>query len=284
MARPLRIEYPGAVYHVISRGNARQDIFRDDRDRRHFLKTLSRAVQDYNFLFHAYCLMNNHYHLLVETPDANLSVGMRQINGPYTQFFNRRHETVGHLFQGRYKAILVEKERYLMELCRYVVLNPVRGGRVQLPAEWKWSSYQATAGKTKVPDFLETDWILSFFSREDRTLAQNKYERFVLRGMEQGDALRAAMKRNTILGSSDFIERFQEALKEKTSVTEIPRKERFQARPSLENLFSTAGTRRQRNRLIRDAHVGHGYLMKEIADHLGIHYSTVSKALRVTKK
>src|SRR4030042_5793823 len=128
MARPLRIEFPGAVYHVTSRGNARQTIFIDDEDRGGFLDLLSIVVERFNWICHAYCLMGNHYHLLIETPDGNLSKGMRELNGIYTQHFNRRHGRVGHVFQGRFKAILVEKDSYLLELCRYIVLNPVRAG------------------------------------------------------------------------------------------------------------------------------------------------------------
>jgi REP element-mobilizing transposase RayT len=139
MARPLRIEYPGAVYHITSRGNAYQDVFLDDADRERFLEVLKQTVDRFNWLCHAYCLMMNHYHLLIETVDPTLSRGMRQLNGVYTQAFNRRHERVGHLFQGRYKAILVEKETYLLELSRYIVLNPVRAKMVKKPEEWEWS-------------------------------------------------------------------------------------------------------------------------------------------------
>ena len=130
MARALRIEYPDAVYHITSRGNARNEIFADDQDRDNFLTVLGVVVKRYNWLCHAYCLMDNHYHLMIETPDANLSRGMRQLNGVYTQKYNWRHSKTGHIFQGRYKSILVEKENYLLELCRYVVLNPVRANMV----------------------------------------------------------------------------------------------------------------------------------------------------------
>lgn len=154
MARPLRLEFPGAVYHVTSRGNSKQAIFLEEKDRKLFLEVLSSGVSRFNWLCHAYCLMENHYHLTIETLEGNLSRGMRQLNGVYTQIFNRRCKKVGHLFQGRYKAILVEKETYLLALCRYVVLNPVRAGWVSRPAEWKWSSYRATAGEVKRPHFL----------------------------------------------------------------------------------------------------------------------------------
>ena len=163
MARPLRMEYSGAVYHVTSRGNAGDNIYQDDKDRENFLSVLGTVVKKYHWLCHAYCLMDNHYHLMIETPEANLSTGMRQLNGVYTQRYNRRHGKRGHLFQGRYKAILVDKENYLHELCRYVVLNPVRAGIVDSPEEWKWSSYLETAGFRKPPDYLVVDWIAGIF-------------------------------------------------------------------------------------------------------------------------
>ncbi|MBM4341551.1 MAG: hypothetical protein FJ110_18655 [Deltaproteobacteria bacterium] len=134
MSRPLRIEFPGAVYHVTSRGNARQAIFIDDEDRGGFLDVLSMVVERFNWVCHSYCLMENHYHLLIETPDGNLSKGMRELNGVYTQGFNQRYKRVGHLFQGRYKAIMVEKDHHLLSLCRYVVLNPERAGLINSEA------------------------------------------------------------------------------------------------------------------------------------------------------
>lgn len=165
MSRPLRLEFPGAIYHVTSRGNARQAIVADDRDRSQWLTLLAHVVARYGWLCHAYCLMDNHYHLLIETPQPNLSLGMRQLNGRYTQAYNRRHARVGHLFQGRFTAILVEKEAHLLELCRYVVLNPVRANLVTHPRLWAWSSYRATVGETKAPVWLMTDWILSQFGQ-----------------------------------------------------------------------------------------------------------------------
>ena len=164
MARPLRIEFPGALYHLTSRGNARSDIFVDDLDRQKFLDILSSVVYKHRWICHGYCLMGNHYHLLIETPEGNLCRGMRQLNGVYTQAFNRRHGRVGHLLQGRYKSILVEKESYLLELCRYIVLNPVKAEMVNAPEDWAWSSYRATAGLTTAPEFLNTSWVLGQFA------------------------------------------------------------------------------------------------------------------------
>ena len=149
MARPLRIEFAGAVYHVTARGDGQEDIYLGDDDRRLFLEVLGEVCERFDWVVHAYCLMDNHYHLLVETPNANLAKGMRQLNGVYTQAFNRGHARVGHVFQGRYKAILVQKESYLLELARYIVLNPVRARMVRSAKDWPWSSYRSTAGQSE---------------------------------------------------------------------------------------------------------------------------------------
>ena len=161
MARPLRIEFVGGLYHVTSRGNARQDIYVDNHDRATFLDRADKTRTRYDWYVHAYCLTSNHYHLLIETGTPTLSKGMKLLNGVYTQSFNRRHRRVGHLFQGRYKAILVDKESYLLELARYIVLNPVRARMIRSATDWKWSSYRATAGLADKEPLLTTDWILS---------------------------------------------------------------------------------------------------------------------------
>ena len=163
MARPLRIEVAGGLYHITSRGNGREDIYLDDNDRALWLQVFGDVCERFNWICHAYCLMGNHYHIVVEIVEGNLSRGMRQLNGVYTQRFNRTHERVGHVFQGRYKSILVEKERYLLELSRYVVLNPVRAKIVHDPGEWPWSSYRAMLGEDACPRWLQRDWLLSQF-------------------------------------------------------------------------------------------------------------------------
>jgi putative transposase len=157
MSRPLRIEFAGALYHITARGNERRDVFFCDDDRFAFLKILEQVCDRLNWLCHAYCIMSNHYHLLIETLDGNLAKGMRQLNGVYTQYVNRTHGRVGHLFQGRYKGILVQKEAYLLELARYIVLNPIRAGMVRKVEKWPWSSYPATVGLVEKPGFLMTD-------------------------------------------------------------------------------------------------------------------------------
>jgi len=271
MARPLRIEYPGVVYHVTSRGNAYQDVFLDDTDREKFLEILEETAERFNWLCHAYCLMTNHYHLLIETVDPTLSRGMRQLNGVYTQAFNRRHDRVGHLFQGRYKAILVEKEAYLLELARYIVLNPVRAKMVEKAREWKWSSYRATAGLCEAPSFLTTAWILSQFA-DEKGKAQRLYRRFVAKRV--GRSPWEDLKGQIYLGSERFIASIP---KPKARVSEVPRRQRLLNRPSLKKIFAESKTRDEG---IFNAYRDYGYTMKEIAEHLGVHYATVSRRLR----
>ncbi|MEW6173319.1 MAG: transposase [Bacillota bacterium] len=277
MARPLRVEYPGAVYHITSRGNARDKIFADDQDRENFLSVLASVVKRYNWLCHAYCLMDNHYHLIVETLDANLSVGMRQLNGAYTQKYNRKHNKPGHVFQGRFKAILVDKENYLLELCRYVVLNPVRAKMVEEPKQWPWSSYGATAGLEPVPGYLSVDWILGLFSAK-RKVAQKRYQLFVKEGMHTASPW-DELQGQVLLGKEGFVEKFKDLLADKEKLKEIPRPQRYVGRPSLDKLFEGVDTKSGRDRNVYDAHIKYGYTLKEIADHLGIHYTTVSKAI-----
>jgi REP element-mobilizing transposase RayT len=205
MARPLRIEFDGALYHVTSRGNGKRDIFLDDTDRLIFLDTLEEVIKKFNWLSHAYCLMNNHYHLLVETPDGNISSGMRHLNGVYTQRFNKRHNKVGHLFQGRYKAILINKESHLLEVARYIVLNPVRAKLVEKPQFWKWSSFSATAYGEEHP-CVHVDWILSQFS-DDVKNAKRQYIKFVLAGVGE-DSIWKDVTSQILLGDEVFIEKF----------------------------------------------------------------------------
>ena len=271
MARPLRIEFPGAVYHVTSRGNARQDIAADDQDRSVFLTLLAHVIDRFGWRCHAYCLMDNHYHLLIETPRPNLSQGMRQLNGRYTQTSNRRHHRVGHLFQGRFTAILVEKDAHLLELCRYVVLNPVRAKMVTHPRLWRWSSYRATAGELAPPCWLTIDWTLTQFWSRQRE-AQTRYRQFVAEGRE-GPRPWEQLQGQIYLGSDEFIAQHQPD----RVIREIPRRQTQASRPSLRVLFAR---KQAPARLIRDAYRRHGYRLAEIADHLGVHYATVSRHLK----
>ncbi|MCP4991239.1 MAG: transposase [Colwellia sp.] len=165
MARPLRIEFDGAFYHVTSRGNARQNIYLNGSDYLLFLDTLTDVCKRYNWLIHAYCLMTNHYHLVVETPEGNLSLGMRQLNGVYTQRFNRKHGRVGHIFQGRFKSVLVDSDSYYITLIRYVIQNPLRANMVKQVGDYSWCSYNSIIGKCQAADWLQVDSLLKRFAQ-----------------------------------------------------------------------------------------------------------------------
>ena len=279
MARPLRIEYPGAVYHVTSRGNEKKPVYRDDQDRENFLSTLDKVNKRYHWLCHAYCLMDNHFHLLIETSDGNLSIGMRQLNGVYTQAFNKRHRRTGHLFQGRYKAILIQKDSHLLEVCRYVVLNPVRSCLVEGPGQWRWSSYGATAGQEKPPACLTTSWVLRQFSSKKRK-AETEYCRFVGLGIGK-ESVWARVKGQTILGEDDFVDSFTDYLGRHKDVPEIPKGQRYAARPALEKIFegSELSDRAKRDRRIQEAVEKFGYTQRAVADYLGFHFTYVSRIL-----
>jgi len=278
MARPLRIEFPGALYHVTTRGNARRAIFKSDSDRWRFLETLDDTTERHHWLVHAYCLMPNHYHLLVETPEGNLSAGMRRLNGVYTQKFNHRNQQIGHLFQGRFKAILVDKESYFLELCRYVVLNPVRAGLVDVPEDFAWSSYRALLGLAPSPECLVKETVLGYFGREGRR-AREAYRRFVRQGMGMKSPLEE-VQGQCLLGGEAFVERHLTHFQGAGEDREISRAQKTFGRPSLEDLFSEADTRPRRHRAIVDAHREHCYTQQAIARHLGVHYSTVSRIVK----
>ena len=235
MARPLRLEFPGAVYHITARGNAQQAIFDDDDDRQRFLHLLGREVLQQNWFCYAYCLMDNHYHLLLETPEANLSWGMRRLNGNYGQSYNLRHRQVGHLLQGRYKAILVERESHLMELCRYVVLNPVRASMATRVEKWPWSSYQATVGKVKSPDWLAVDSLLANFSQRKGT-ARNAYAKFVEEGIGKPSPWEK-LRGQIYLGSEKFMEMMQERV-DNEDLTNVSRAQRQPSRPEADAIIA----------------------------------------------
>lgn len=277
MARPLRIEYPGAVYHVTSRGNARAEIFLDDADRESFLDVLASVVERFAWRLYAYCLMGNHYHLLVETPDPNLSRGMRRLNGVYTQRFNRHHGRVGHVLQGRFNSIIVERERYLLELARYIALNPVRAGIVRSPGDWRWSSYRATAGLRPSPPWLAAAPLLHHFSARQEK-AWHGYRRFVDEGLGAPSPW-SALRGQILLGTDEFVREISPRLANLRISPETPRPQRLAARPGLDALLgdADADTRTRRNERILEAHLRHGYTLGQIARHLGLHYSTVSR-------
>ena len=205
MARSLRITYPGAFYHVTSRGNERKEVFKSKCDREKFLDYLESATERYQAVIHVFCLMDNHYHLLLETPSGNLPQIMRHINGAYTTYFNVKRERVGHLFQGRYKAILVDRDEYAKALSRYIHLNPVRAKIVNTPGEYEWSSYQFYIGKKKPPQWLYRHSILRYFG-DQLSIAQKGYRLFVTAATnEWNESPLNGVVSSTLLGSPDFI-------------------------------------------------------------------------------
>lgn len=278
MSRPLRIEYPGALYHVIARGNAKQDIFLTDHDRRRFLRWLQDTCKTHNLLCHAYCLMGNHYHLLLETLDANLAIAMRDLNGNYSQWFNAVHGRVGHLFQGRYKAFVIEKETYLLEVARYIVLNPVRAHLVKHPKEWKWSSYRATCGASTSPEWLRVDWLLTHFSKKKQE-AQQEYRQFVDEGSDARNPY-DDVSNGFLLGSPQFVSWIWEKTNGVEELKEYRREERIVGRPTLEEIFADATTKTKRNEGIVFARLRCGYLTTEIAKLVGIDRSVVGRISR----
>jgi REP element-mobilizing transposase RayT len=278
MSRPLRIQFPGGLYHVTARGNGRQPLFTDDTDHRRFLSVLGAVVIRYRLLCHAYCLMGNHYHLLLETPDANLSRAMRQLNGVYSQRFNRRHERPGHVLEGRFHARVVDRDGYLREVCRYIVLNPVRAGLVAHPSEWSWSSYRATAGEGTRPSFLTVDSVLSLAGTPDRSEAERQYQHFVEAGLTQPDSP-PEVSDSLFLGDAESLRQLRERIGTAPLLLEVPRSHRFALRPSLAEIFAAKPSRHDRDTRCVVAVREHGYTMTAVAQFLGVHYATVSRAL-----
>jgi putative transposase len=276
MSRPLRLEFPDALYHVTARGDRREAIFEDDDDRGAFLATLAEVVKRFNWLCYAYCLMDNHYHLLIQTPDSNLSKGMRQLNGVFTQISNRRHQRMGHLFQGRFKAILVDSDAYLLELARYIVLNPVRAGMKKKPENWPWSSYRASLGLVAAEEFLAIDGLLAQFAQR-RSTAQARYGQFVAEGMNAPSPWKE-VKGQVFLGSDDFVEKMQKHMaKHQRGDVQIPVSQRRAPAKTLAKIEESATSR---NEAIALAHGTGVYSYQQIAEHFGIHFTTVGRVVR----
>lgn len=275
MARPLRLEFPGALYHVTSRGNCSHPIYTAESDREDFIRILGEVCRRFNWLCYAYCLMDNHYHLLIETPDANLSKGMRQLNGVYTQRFNRVHAQVGHVFQGRYKAILVDKAPLLNEVARHIVLNPVRVGEVATAAEWVWSSYSATVGTTGRPTWLVTEPVLAGLGAEQGRELE-RYADYVADGLNQ-PSVWTHLRQQVYLGDTQFVERMQAFIDKDKVLDEIPLAQR---RPPAKPLHLYEQEASDRNEAIVLAYASGGYTLKEVGQYFNLHYSTVSGIVR----
>ncbi len=284
MARPLRIEYPGAYYHVTSRGNEQKDVFKSRWDREKFLTYLESATKRYGAVVHAFCLMSNHYHLLLETPEGNLSKIMRHINGAYTTYFNVKRKRAGHLFQGRYKAILVEADKYLMELSSYIHLNPVRVGIVEKPEQYQWSSYRSYTGHSE-PEWLRTGFILGCFAKKPAD-AQKKYRTFVedRLGKEYESPLTETFG-SSILGGADFIDEISALYLKGKEDENIPALRQFTRRPTPEEIMAEAKAAFVDEKLARRAsiHLCHkctGMRLREIGEHFNVRDTGISEASR----
>jgi len=286
MSRPLRIEFPGAVYHVTSRGDRREAIYLGDADRRNWLDVLGLGLERFDAQALAYCLMGNHYHVVLHTRQANLSLLMRHLNGVYTQDFNRRHCKVGHLFQGRFKAILVDRDAYLLEVCRYVELNPVRANMVSTAGEWDWSSYRAHVGLADAPDWLDTaglhGYLLGSAARTsaDHQRAAERYATLV----DAGRDVRlwdTGLRQQIYLGDAGFVERMQDLLTSvdtpgrQASLHEVPRQQRREP-VTLAQWLARSATRELALWL---AHTRSGMTMTAIARELGLSVSRVSRLI-----
>jgi REP element-mobilizing transposase RayT len=286
MTRPLRIEYPGAFYHITSSGNERRDIFKDEQDFEKFLTYLETATQRYGAVVHIYCLMSNHYHLLLETPMGNLSQVMRHINGAYTSYFNAKMQRAGHLLQGRYKAILIDADEYARELSRYIHLHPVRVGIAKRPEEYQWSSYQCYIGEQKIPKWLTVDFILGYFG-DKTTTAKDKYREFVntLIDKEDDDPLKKAVA-STILGGISFVNEIRDKyLKGKKIDRNLPALAELKRIPieeivnEVEVVFSEDKWL-QKKAAIYLCHRYSGRALREIGSYFDIGESAVSQASR----
>ena len=291
MTRPPRLEFPGAVYHLTARGDRREDIFLDDVDRLTFLDLLAKEVRQQHWRLYAYCLMSNHYHLLIETPEGKLVDGMRRLNGVYTQAFNRRHGRVGHVLQGRYKSILVDKDAYLLELVRYIVLNPVRAGMAQRVEDWPWSSYAITADKREAPDWLDAEWIVKQFGA-DPIAARSAYRRFVRAGVD-GASPWEALRGQVYLGEGKFLARMEKLAAEQDKQG-IPGSHRQPARPDAEAVLTAVAKafcvtpEQVQNRCHQRAFQAWVYLLRravnlnlrEVADKAGVSPGRISQIQR----
>ena len=270
MARPPRIEIAGAVYHVVARGNERRPVFADDIDRSRFLEVLRGAAERYRWKTLAYCLMGNHYHLLVRTEACTLARGMRHVNGVYAQWFNRRHDRVGHLWQGRYKAVLVQQDEHLLVAIRYVVRNPVRAGLTRRVEDWRWTSHHETVGAAR-PHVVAVDAVLSYFGA-DADGGRLHYVRVV------GDeADPPPSPHPLVVGDDAFVARHLAGVRPSPEHPQtLVRPSRAPLRELVAGPWDDAGLAR--------ANVVHGYSLRELAAYLGCGVTTVHRRVRGSER
>ncbi len=275
MARPIRLEFPNALYHVMSRGNGGESIFIDDPDRQQFLDLLAALIKYYDVICYAYCLMDNHYHLLIETPKGNLSQIMRGLNGRYTRFFNKTRQRMGHVFQGRYKAIIVQKDSYLLELSRYIILNPVRAGKVVAP-EVIAGPVILQLGLRACSEWLAVNNLLSFFYHQ-RKEAIHQYKAYVSQRINQ--PFSGKILQQVYLGDSTFISTVQKhiSLKQSDSIHITKRSKNSPKQPIGEIISKIEDRGKAMSAIYKTGH----YTMFEIAAYFNVHYSTVSRAIRL---
>lgn len=280
MARPLRIQAPDIIYHVTARGNARRAVFIDDEDRLRFLDLLARTCEVHAILCLAYCLMENHYHWLCRTTDANLSAAVRDLNGGYAQWWNRRHGTVGHVWQGRYFAQLVQENNYFRTAVAYILRNPVRAGLCATAADWRWSSYSASAGTSSPPPFLACKELWTLLGNHTRDAGQACVSALVGASSGEDSDDWPQKGESWLAGSGAFADRIRVsgAIVDHPEATQ---RDRFAGRPVMGDLFDGVKSRQDRDVRIRAARLQWHYSLSAIGRHLGMHYSTVSKIVGV---
>jgi REP-associated tyrosine transposase len=273
MARPLRIEFPGAIYHVTSRGNERRPIVRSNRDRLAFLHFLAIAAKRFNWSVTAWVLMTNHFHLVVQTCEANLSRGMHWFNSAYAGWYNHVHKRSGHLYQGRFKAFLIEKDAYLAEVLRYVVLNPVRAKMVARPEEYRWSSYRATAGLDEAPEWLDLDTALSMFG-PDRETSYTNYREFVFAKIESGECLWDQLINGMYLGTKRWAKKMRAMVESKPRSTDHPRKHRAIGRPKMHEVIAVVA--RVSRETVESIRAKRGCVLRQLVSWIGWHEGLVT--------
>jgi len=291
VARQIRIEYEGAFYHVTSRGNQKQPIFFNDLNYLRFLDSLGEAHETYAATFHAYCLMKNHFHFMIETPKANLSQIMHFLNTSYSIYLNKSQDRVGHLFQGRFKSILIEADSYVQRLSRYIHMNPVIAKIAECPDQYVWSSYRDYIGLRKSPPWLKTDFILGLFNH-NRNEARQHYISYVLNtSVHDLESLRHEIKRSAILGSPEFIEKTMRLISpEFREDPELPLLRGLRERPSLNRIqLESDRVLGRANKYNRDSVIfisrhKEGYALRAVADYFSLSQSGVVKISRRMKK
>ena len=277
MARPLRLHVPGMLYHVVARGNEKQCIFQDDVDYRTFLQLVGETVERFGVRCSSYCLLWNHYHLLVKAGLPPISRLMQQLNSSYCQRFNRRHGRVGHVLQGRFAARIVEDGAYTRDVLRYIALNPVAAGRVGDPQEWPWGSYRFAMGAEEAPPFLALNEVWAAFGTTDSSVGRARFHEFVRSGLLQ------ALAHPLIQGSDRLAEVVAPLLKPMQETREYVYPERFAARPSLSALFDGCVSVRDLKKAARTAFCEHAYTLEEIARMVARDPSVVCRWVRAER-